>query len=93
MTSYLLSYDLRKEENSSAYDALWSELKDWGAQRTQYSVWLVEDNSTAKEVHDHFQKLLDDNDRLWVSELVKNSTYSNAVKGTKAWIRNNPPSR
>lgn len=93
MPPFILSYDLVKEEDSSDYDALWAELKKWGGHRTQYSVWLVEDNSTAQDVHDHFKRLLDANDRLLVSELVDNHAYSNALKGTTNWIKQNPPRR
>ena len=93
MTSYLLSYDLMKEESSAAYQPLWDELKRLGAQKTQYSLWLVSANKTAKEVHDHFRQLLDKNDRLWVAELVRNHNRSNTIAGTDAWISNNPPSR
>ena len=93
MTSYLLSYDLTKEPDSADYKPLWDELKRWGAQKTQYSVWLVADNSTAEQVHNHFKQYLDDNDRLWVAEIVRNKHYSNAIKGTNDWLAKNPPTR
>ncbi|MEG6507742.1 CRISPR-associated protein Cas2 [Methyloligella sp. 2.7D] len=93
MTSYLLSYDLMNETGSADYEPLFEELKRWDAQRTQYSVWLLADNSTAKEVHDHFKRHLDSDDRLWVTEIVKNKYYSNAISGTNAWLAENPPTR
>ena len=75
MASYLLSYDLMKEQTSADYVPLWNELKRLGAQKTQYSVWLINASNTAREIHDHFKKLLDTNDRLWVNEVVRNHYY------------------
>ena len=93
MTSFLLAYDLVNESGSHDYQPLWDELKKWGGQKTQYSLWLVADNSTAKAVHDHFKGFLDKDDRLWVAELVRNNYYSNAISGTNKWIAENPPDR
>lgn len=93
MTIYLLAYDLRKEQTSADYEPLWAELKRLGGHRTQYSLWLLDLNNTAKEVHDHFKRYLDSDDRLWVSELTKNHYYSNAMAGTNDWLAAHPPQR
>ncbi len=93
MTSYLLTYDLRQEADSHDYGPLIDELESLGAQKTLYSVWLIAVDNTAKELHDHFQKYLDSNDRLFVLELTKNHYYSGVISGTTKWIKDNPPYR
>ena len=93
MTIYTLAYDLMKEQTSDDYKPLWAELKRIGVHRTQFSLWLIDLNNTAKEVHDHFKGYVDSNDRLFVSELTKNKHYSNAIAGTNNWLASHPPSR
>lgn len=96
MAVYLLEYDLVKETSSHDYEPLWAALKAAGAHRTQLSAWLVASTSGAKQVHDHFQKYLDSNDRLWVAKVHKNTSsdeywFSNAKGGTNDWLKKNPP--
>lgn len=90
MTTYAVSYDLIKRKD---YASLWEELERLGAHRTQASYWLVNVNNTAKELHDHLKRFVDEDDKIWTSELTKNSWYSNAMAGTNEWIKNNPPAR
>jgi hypothetical protein len=49
MTDYALAYDLVKEQSSHDYEPLWAELKRLGGHRTEYSLWLINVNNTAKE--------------------------------------------
>ncbi|TIN80717.1 CRISPR-associated protein Cas2 [Mesorhizobium sp.] len=93
MTTYVLTYDLNKEETSDDYKPLIDELKRLKAHRYQFSAWLINLNNTAKEAHDHFKGLMDKNDALWVSELTKTSHYSGAKAGTTKWLEDNPPAR
>ncbi|MEQ9170008.1 MAG: hypothetical protein RLO05_05765 [Rhodospirillales bacterium] len=93
MTDYVVTYDLRKETGTEGYKELWDELKRLDGHRTLDSVWLVNVNNTAKELHDHLKAFMDGNDRLWVSELTKKHHYSNARGGTNEWLANNPPDR
>ena len=93
MGTYLLCYDLRNESGSQDYETLYERLKELDAHRTQDSVWLINVNNTAKELHDHIKTYMDDDDRLWISELTKKHHYSNARKGTNDWLKRNPPSR
>jgi hypothetical protein len=90
MTTYTVSYDLIKRKD---YPTLWAELARLGAHRTQASYWLVSVNKTAAELHDHLKSFVDEDDRVWVSELTKNHHYSNAMPGTTNWIKSNPPAR
>lgn len=91
MTAFLVTYDLVNESGSQDYEPLWDELKRLKAHRTLDSVWLVNMSGSAKNVHDHFKPLLDNDDRLLVCEFTKNHWYSNARSGTNDWIKNNPP--
>jgi CRISPR-associated endonuclease Cas2 len=90
MTTYTVSYDLIKKKD---YQSLWDELDRLGAHRTQESYWLVNVNNTAKELSDHLKNFVDGDDRIWVSEITKNHHYSNAIKGTNDWLKNNPAAR
>lgn len=89
MTTYLLSYDLIKRKD---YPKLWDELERLRGHRTLESLWLINMNKTAKEVYDHFSNFIDEDDRLWVSELTKNHHFG-AKSGTNDWLKKNPPSR
>jgi CRISPR-associated endonuclease Cas2 len=92
MAIYLLTYDLNKEASSAAYKPVWDELKRLGAHRVLESVWLVNVTNTAKELHDHFKALLDNNDSLFVTSVRKSEYwYSNAKAGTNEWLSKNPP--
>lgn len=93
MPPYIITYDLVKEESSEDYKPLIRDLRDRGAHRYQASCWMVNLNNTAKEVFDHYKSLLDENDKLMVSELTNNHSQSRNFKGTSDWIRQNPPVR
>lgn len=90
MTTYLISYDLIKRKD---YQTLWDELERLGAHRTLESLWLINVRNTAQELLDHFLGFVDDDDKLWVSELTKNHTFKGAKAGTNNWLKANPPSR
>jgi hypothetical protein len=93
MTTFVITYDLNKEESSADYKPLIDELRRLSAHRYQASSWVANLNNTAKEVHDHFKALMDSNDALWVSELTSVHFYSNAKAGTTQWLKDNPPAR
>ncbi|MDP1963767.1 MAG: CRISPR-associated protein Cas2 [Reyranella sp.] len=93
MTTYVITYDLNKEEDSADYKPLIDELKKLGAHRYQASSWLANLTGTTEVVHDHFKALMDSNDALWVSELTSVHHYSGARSGTTNWLKNNPPAR
>ncbi|PBB93233.1 CRISPR-associated protein Cas2 [Mesorhizobium sp. WSM3864] len=93
MTTFVLTYDLNKDETSEDYKELIDELKRLKAHKYQYSAWLINLSNTAKEVHDHFKSFMDKDDSLWVSELTKKNHYSGAKSGTNQWLKDNPPER
>jgi CRISPR-associated endonuclease Cas2 len=93
MAIYLLAYDLVNESKGTFdYQPLWDELKRLGAFRTQYSLWLVNANTTAQQLVEHFKRFVDNDDRLWVTSVRKGEHwYTNAISGTNKWLENNPP--
>ena len=93
MPPFTTAYDLRNETGSHDYEPLWKELRRLGGHRTQYSLWLVNVNNTAQQLHDHLKAYVDNDDRIWVSELTKNHQYSNAISGTNDWLKSNSPIR
>jgi CRISPR-associated endonuclease Cas2 len=93
MTTYVLTYDLNKDETSADYKRLIDELKRLGGHRYQKSAWLLNLTNTAQEVHDHFRKLMDSNDSLWVSEFTRNYAHSRSEAGTSDWLSRNQPVR
>ncbi len=93
MAIYLFAYDLVNESKGSFdYQPLWNELKRLGAHRTQYSLWLLSANNTAKEVVEHLAKFVDRDDRLWATSVRSGQHwYTNAMSGTNNWLGSNPP--
>lgn len=91
MATFILTYDLVGTPKN--YELLWAELKRLKAHRSLESFWLLKAANTAKEVRDHFAKLIDSNDRLWVSELTTQYDFVRANRGTNDWLRANPPAR
>ncbi len=83
MSIYIVSYELKGDTSTSAYEPLWEALEALESHKIQRSVWLVSVNNTAKELHDHLKNYMDDNDRLWVSRVHSGEHwYSGAIKGT-----------
>ena len=93
MTVFDLTYDLNKEETSADYKPLIDELKRLGAHRYQASAWLANLTGTARTVHDHFRKLMDSDDSLWVNEVTPNHAHSRSKAGTTDWLSKNQPTR
>ncbi|MBS7698604.1 CRISPR-associated endonuclease Cas2 [Chelatococcus sp. YT9] len=93
MAVFLVSYDLVNEgKGTHDYQPLWDAMDKLGAQKTQYSLYLLNVNNTAKEIREHFQKLVDSDDRIWVTRIRRGQyDYGNAISGTNAWMEKNPP--
>ena len=89
MATYVFTYDLIKRKD---YPKLWDELERLGAHRALNSFWLISVSNTAKELHEHLRKFVDDDDRIWVSELTKKRAFM-AKAGTNDWLKSNPSDR
>lgn len=93
MTTYILTYDLVKEDSSADYVPLIDDLRASGAHRYQKSSWLIAFNGTASALYAHYRTFLDDDDKLFVAELTRNHRQGKNYIGTNDWIKANPPSR
>lgn len=90
VTTFVVTYDLINQKDRQT---LWNELKRLSAHRAFESVWLLNLDSSAKEIHDHLKTFFDGDDRLWVSEHTSKRHYSNAKAGTNDWLEKNPQTR
>jgi len=67
MALYTLSYDLRNQRN---YQALYDELVEFDAVRILESHWCFKRaNTSVSSLRDHFGKLIDSDDGLFVAEV------------------------
>lgn len=64
MALFCLTYDLVNERD---YQKLYDELDNYGAIETTESQWFFKATGTnAKKLREHFQRFIDDDDRLMV---------------------------
>lgn len=89
MGKFRVTYDLNAEKNGYDYEPLWQEFKRLSGVKTQYSAYLIALNNTQQEVLDHFKQFVDDNDHLTVVELTTKPSFTKALAGTNAWIKEN----
>lgn len=68
MPVFSISYDLIKRKD---YPELWAELRRIGAQRYLLSQWAVRraDSVTAEAMRNHLRPFIDDDDRLFVTQI------------------------
>lgn len=64
MTTYIVSYDLRKVRN---YDALYAAIKNFGTYaKILESLWAIKTSLSAKQIRDSLSEHIDDDDGLFV---------------------------
>lgn len=64
MTTYIISYDLRKVRD---YDALYVAIKNFGTYaKILESLWAVKSSMTAEQVRDNLSAHIDTDDGLFV---------------------------
>jgi hypothetical protein len=71
----LISYDLNGHERPSAYSEVKKAIEEGAIdfRRPLYSQWLVETNSSPHDWRVHLQKVMDNNDHLFVCQIVRGS--------------------
>lgn len=86
MPVYLVSYDLRAPGRN--YTPLYSQLKRLGL-RALESVWLVQAEQTAPQLHDALHTYLDRNDGLLVAEIDIDADWkvSGLQTGAANWLK------
>jgi len=76
--SYLICYDLDKPGQD--YTDVIAALEKLGAQRIQYSVWLLYAPAlTAIQIRDHLAQFIDGNDRLLIVGLQNLAAWQNLM--------------
>jgi hypothetical protein len=78
---FLISYDLMTP--GQAYDSLIRALEKAGAKKALYSAWFLRTTSSASEVRDWLMKLVDTNDRIFVTEATGWASYNLTVNPDK----------
>ena len=83
MTVYVVTYDLNKQGQN--YECITERLKSLPYFHAQKSVWFVEYGGSADALVAFLMNCLDENDRLFVSEITDNWSGFNMPKG-EAWL-------
>lgn len=87
MKTYIVTYDLRKEESSINYQRLIDLIKEDGIwARLGGSSYLIQSCSTAVELRDKFKCALDHNDMLYVGEVTAPAAWYGYSKEVSDWI-------
>ncbi|GEL67243.1 hypothetical protein [Marinilactibacillus psychrotolerans] len=82
---YSISYDLN--DPGQKYDEVFDIIKNFGAYiKLQKSFWLVRSNLSPQEMSNKLNKVLDNNDSLFICELTKNY-QGRATKSEWEFIR------
>jgi CRISPR-associated endonuclease Cas2 len=80
---FLIAYDLDKPGQD--YSRLIDALERLGAQRAQFSLWVLRRDYTAVQIRDYLRQFIDANDRLLVVALTGEAAWSNLMVGTNAF--------
>ena len=83
---YLITYDLNKsgQRYQDLYDLL--ETYDYIRDSGLDSVWFISTSKSAKQLSDHIQTIMDKNDRLIVTKLIKNEYQGWLDEDIWKWI-------
>lgn len=89
--SYIISYDLKgRDEDSESYKELIQRIKSyryWG--KLMLSTWIVVSTHNAREIREHLEEFLDDEDRLFVAPIGKPAAWKNVIARTD-WLKGRP---
>lgn len=89
MSTYLVSYDLRKPGKN--YATLHEHLKSYANwAKPLESLWLVQTSASAAAVRDAIRQHMDNNDRVFVVDVTKQpAAWHGLLDDVSAWIKNN----
>jgi hypothetical protein len=88
MRVLLVTYDLKKpsQEYSKLYEILKSLPKWW---HYLESTWLILTSDSAKQLYDKLCPTLDDNDNVFLIEIIKGDYWGWLPKDAWKWIKEN----
>jgi hypothetical protein len=89
--TYIVAYDLNKEESSSDYYRLIKEIKLLGGwAKPLESTWLVTSNYTSGGIRDHLEQFIDGNDELLVINISAKGWATKGIDNKVTdWMENN----
>lgn len=73
MNNYLITYDLNKQGQD--YANLINAIQNYNNIHVMYSVWFIKSNKTATEINNELLNYIDENDRIFVSEITNNKNW------------------
>ena len=84
---YIVTYDLCDEKNAQDYQTLTSLIKEEGTWAfLGGSSYLVESDSTARQLRDKYSQALDEGDRLFVGTVTAPAAWHGYSKEVADWI-------
>jgi hypothetical protein len=84
---YCISYDLLTPGKD--YESLINAIKSYGVWWHQTgSVWMITSNRSAEDIRDYLMNYLDENDKIFVIEVVENWGGRGFSKKEYDWVRN-----
>ena len=87
MAIYIVTYDLRKEATPEDYQKLINLIKEgrsWAC--LGGSSYLIESESSARELRDKYKDVLDDNDMLYVGAVSAPAAWYGYSDEVSKWI-------
>lgn len=89
MATFLIGYDLNKDETSSEYQRLIKEIKALGTwAKPLESTWFVVSSSTASAIRDHLKQFLDSNDEMLVLNISDDDWATKGLnKDVTEWMK------
>ncbi len=87
LNSYMVSYDLIKRKD---YPELWGVLRSYNYWHCLGSTWIIKTNETAAQLFNKLRAHIDDDDRLIVNRLWRESNWTLSFSDEcQNWLRNN----
>ena len=86
MSSYIISYDLRKIRD---YTSLGSAIKSYGTwAKITESMWIIVSNQTTVQIRNFLSRYMDDDDRLFVAKYGGSAAWKNIIASNE-WLHKN----
>lgn len=88
MHSHLITYDLIGPKNRD-YENISEKIKNfprWA--HVLESAWIVKSEKSTKEIRDELLSFMDNNDRLFVSQLTGQCSWNNLNNELSHWLHN-----
>jgi CRISPR/Cas system-associated endoribonuclease Cas2 len=87
VSMFVVSYDLNK--SGQDYEAIHKRIKSWPTHwHMQGSVWLIVTTDSVTTIRDHIQKVMDNNDKLFVAKLSSEAAWKGYSSNISEWLKN-----